>query len=248
MPQTSSLIRRQPANPQSAQGLEKLGLAEPNPKVLAEVVHLAEWPTVLEGTFDERFLSLPRRVVETAMESHQRYFPLEGNRFAFVANGGDPETVDRRKRGRPRRTPRRRLLHVRARCRQGHRAARRGVGAHHVRRRRRLLRGQGRAAAGSRRSTGRRRCLPGGCPPRQGRPGRRARPRVSGSRGPHRRRVRTPRRLPGGGLRSNRRAVPARLGRRPAARDGDRPRARRRGQGRQPHRRLRARPAADRVA
>ena len=76
-----------------SQGLRKLGLAEPKPNVLAEVVHLAEWPTVLEGAFDERFLSLPRRVVETAMESHQRYFPLEGNRFAFVANGGDPETV-----------------------------------------------------------------------------------------------------------------------------------------------------------
>ena len=74
-------------------GLEKLGLAEPNPKVLAEVVHLAEWPTVLEGRFDERFLSLPRRVVETAMESHQRYFPLAANRFAFVDNGGDPATV-----------------------------------------------------------------------------------------------------------------------------------------------------------
>jgi glycyl-tRNA synthetase beta chain len=74
-------------------GLEKLGLAEPNEKVLAEVVHLVEWPTVLEGRFDERFLSLPRRVVETAMESHQRYFPLEGNRFALVANGGDAATV-----------------------------------------------------------------------------------------------------------------------------------------------------------
>ena len=74
-------------------GLRKLGLEEPSEKVLAEVVHLAEWPTVLEGKFDERFLALPRRVVETAMESHQRYFPLEGNRFALVANGGDPETV-----------------------------------------------------------------------------------------------------------------------------------------------------------
>ena len=73
--------------------LEKLGLEDPNERVLAEVVYLAEWPTVLEGKFDERFLALPRRVVETAMESHQRYFPLEGNRFAFVANGGDPETV-----------------------------------------------------------------------------------------------------------------------------------------------------------
>jgi len=74
-------------------GLAELGLDDANEAVLAEVVYLAEWPRVLEGTFDERFLSLPRRVVETAMESHQRYFPLEGNRFAFVANGGHPETV-----------------------------------------------------------------------------------------------------------------------------------------------------------
>jgi glycyl-tRNA synthetase beta chain len=74
-------------------GLAELGLSEPDRGVLAEVVHLAEWPTVLQGAFDERFLVLPRRVVETAMESHQRYFPLESNRFAFVANGGDPETV-----------------------------------------------------------------------------------------------------------------------------------------------------------
>ena len=36
---------------------------------------------------------LPERVVTTAMQSHQRYFPLGGNRFAFVANGGDPELV-----------------------------------------------------------------------------------------------------------------------------------------------------------
>ena len=27
------------------------------------------------------------------MQSHQRYFPLGGNRFAFVANGGDPDVV-----------------------------------------------------------------------------------------------------------------------------------------------------------
>jgi glycyl-tRNA synthetase beta chain len=60
---------------------------------LAEVVHLVEWPRVQEGTFDERFLGLPERVVVTAMQSHQRYFPLGGNRFAFVANGGDPDVV-----------------------------------------------------------------------------------------------------------------------------------------------------------
>jgi glycyl-tRNA synthetase beta chain len=61
--------------------------------VLEEVVYLVESVTVLEGAFDERFLQLPERVVVTAMQSHQRYFPLGGNRFAFVANGGDPDTV-----------------------------------------------------------------------------------------------------------------------------------------------------------
>ena len=128
--------------------------------MLAEVVHLAEWPTVLEGAFDERFLSLPRRVVETAMESHQRYFPLEGNRFAFVANGGDPETVVAGNEA---------VLEGRLEdasftferdVAKGIERLAGGVGAHHVRRRGRLLRGQGRAAASSRRSTRRRRCLP----------------------------------------------------------------------------------------
>jgi glycyl-tRNA synthetase beta chain len=61
--------------------------------VLKEVLHLVESPTVLESAFDARFLDLPRDVVIAAMQSHQRYFPLEGNRFAFVANGGDPEVV-----------------------------------------------------------------------------------------------------------------------------------------------------------
>ncbi len=65
---------------------------------LDEVVHLVEWPTVLEGRFDERYLELPERVPITAMQSHQRYFPIvrDGRldaRFAFVANGGDPAVV-----------------------------------------------------------------------------------------------------------------------------------------------------------
>jgi glycyl-tRNA synthetase beta chain len=78
---------------QIADGLRDLGLEQPNSEVLAEVAFLVESVSVLEGTFDERFLQLPERVIVTAMESHQRYFPLGGNRFAFVANGGDPDTV-----------------------------------------------------------------------------------------------------------------------------------------------------------
>jgi glycyl-tRNA synthetase beta chain len=75
------------------EGLDGIGGWTDPAGVLEEVVYLVESPIVLEGTFDERFLTLPERVIQTAMQSHQRYFPLGGNRFAFVANGGDPATV-----------------------------------------------------------------------------------------------------------------------------------------------------------
>ncbi|HEX6491757.1 MAG TPA: glycine--tRNA ligase subunit beta [Gaiellaceae bacterium] len=74
-------------------GLDAIGSwTDPGGK-LEEVIYLVEQPLVLEGRFDERFLQLPKRVVVTTMQSHQRYFPLEDNRFALVANGGDPEIV-----------------------------------------------------------------------------------------------------------------------------------------------------------
>jgi glycyl-tRNA synthetase beta chain len=75
------------------EGLDRIGGWRDPAGVLEEVVYLVESPVALEGRFDEQFLQLPPRVVETAMQSHQRYFPLEGARFAFVANGGDPDTV-----------------------------------------------------------------------------------------------------------------------------------------------------------
>jgi glycyl-tRNA synthetase beta chain len=78
---------------QIVEGLDAIGEWSDPAGVLAEVVHLVENVTVLEGSFGERFLQLPERVVVTAMQAHQRYFPLGGNRFAFVANGGDPELV-----------------------------------------------------------------------------------------------------------------------------------------------------------
>src|SRR3954447_572264 len=74
-------------------GLDAVGgWSDPGSK-LAEVVHLVESPIVLESRFDERFLQLPERVIVTTMQSHQRYFPIEGNRFALVANGGEWEVV-----------------------------------------------------------------------------------------------------------------------------------------------------------
>jgi glycyl-tRNA synthetase beta chain len=75
------------------EGLDAIGVwSDPGGK-LDEVIHLVEKPIVLEGRFDERFLQLPERVIVTTMQSHQRYFPIEGTRFAVVANGGEPEVV-----------------------------------------------------------------------------------------------------------------------------------------------------------
>jgi len=59
--------------------------------LVQEVANLVEWPQVDVASFDERFLELPRIVVEEAMMDHQRYFPLEDGeslapRFCYVAN------------------------------------------------------------------------------------------------------------------------------------------------------------------
>ncbi len=74
-------------------GLDALGGWSDPAGVMDEVVYLVEWPVVLGGEFDARYLELPRRVIETAMQSHQRYFPRGDAGFAFVANWGDPDTV-----------------------------------------------------------------------------------------------------------------------------------------------------------
>jgi len=62
---------------------------------LEEVIFLVERPSVITGGIDPAHLRLPRRVLVTAMQSHQRYFPLEdaegGLMPAFLAvSNGDP--------------------------------------------------------------------------------------------------------------------------------------------------------------
>lgn len=57
-----------------------------NPAVLREVVHLVEAPRAIAGTFSEDFLVLPRIVLTTAMESHQRYFPVEDKAGRLLAS------------------------------------------------------------------------------------------------------------------------------------------------------------------
>ncbi len=65
-------------------------------KTMAEVVNLCEYPTLMVGTFDEKFLEVPKEITVDAMLVHQRYFPLfykDGrlaNKFLITSNG-DPK-------------------------------------------------------------------------------------------------------------------------------------------------------------
>lgn len=45
--------------------------------LLDEVTALVEWPVPIEGRFDDEFLELPREVLISTLQEHQRYFPVE---------------------------------------------------------------------------------------------------------------------------------------------------------------------------
>jgi glycyl-tRNA synthetase beta chain len=45
--------------------------------LLDEVTSLVEWPVPLAGKFEERFLALPRELLISVLQDHQRYFPVE---------------------------------------------------------------------------------------------------------------------------------------------------------------------------
>ncbi|SEP00636.1 glycine--tRNA ligase subunit beta [Aquisalimonas asiatica] len=71
--------------------------------LLDEVAALVEWPVVMVGGFDDRFLDVPAEALISSMQGHQKYFPVTDNtgrllpRFVMVANleSRDPGEVVR---------------------------------------------------------------------------------------------------------------------------------------------------------
>jgi len=69
--------------------------------LLDEVTALVEWPVPLAARFEDRFLELPREVLISTLQDHQRYFPVESEagallpRFITVSNieSRDPAKV-----------------------------------------------------------------------------------------------------------------------------------------------------------
>ncbi|HUI60546.1 MAG TPA: glycine--tRNA ligase subunit beta [Steroidobacteraceae bacterium] len=54
--------------------------------LLEEVTALVEWPVPFTGRFEERFLSLPREVLISTLQDHQRYFPVEDAQGRLLPN------------------------------------------------------------------------------------------------------------------------------------------------------------------
>jgi glycyl-tRNA synthetase len=71
------------------------GKVPDDPGLLDEVTNLVERPTALLGSFEDKYLELPREVLVMVMRKHQRYFPVEGAdgklfpHFITVRNGDD---------------------------------------------------------------------------------------------------------------------------------------------------------------
>ncbi|ERJ20303.1 Glycine--tRNA ligase beta subunit protein [Salinisphaera shabanensis E1L3A] len=53
--------------------------------LVEEVTALVEWPVGIAGRFDERFLVLPREVLISTLQEHQRYFPIENDAGGLLA-------------------------------------------------------------------------------------------------------------------------------------------------------------------
>ena len=82
-------IRAEARNLAFAQGLELIE----DEGLLKEVAGLVEWPVVLMGSYDEKFLAVPPEVIATSIRTHQKCFALRdaktgklANRYLLVSN------------------------------------------------------------------------------------------------------------------------------------------------------------------
>lgn len=62
------------------------GKALISPELLDEVTALVEWPVAVTGSFDKNFLELPREVLISTMQGHQKYFPVTNSKGDRLLN------------------------------------------------------------------------------------------------------------------------------------------------------------------
>ncbi len=70
-----------------------------NPKLLEEVVNIVEDPNLLHIAFNKEYLEIPKEIIISTLEKHQRYFPIFDSRnrltnyFFVVANKKDEKKL-----------------------------------------------------------------------------------------------------------------------------------------------------------
>ena len=71
---------------------DKDGHVEIDEDLLEEVTALTEWPVPIVGSFENRFLDIPKECLVQAMQGHQKYFPITNDKgellpfFITIAN------------------------------------------------------------------------------------------------------------------------------------------------------------------
>lgn len=98
-------LRRQQIETALAEKAQQLnGVIPANEALLDEVNQLVEWPWVLQGEIEDKYLGIPKPVIITAMASHQRYFPIEDNSghlmpYFFTISNGKQDAAETIKKG-----------------------------------------------------------------------------------------------------------------------------------------------------
>ncbi len=88
------ILRKISSFSQSKQYKESL-----NPKLLEEVVNIVEDPNLLHVSFSKDYLEIPKEIIISTLEKHQRYFPIFDSRdrltnyFFVVANKKDEKKL-----------------------------------------------------------------------------------------------------------------------------------------------------------
>ena len=80
------------------------GRPVPDDELLEINNFMLEWPSAFSGSFDQRYLDLPREVIVTALREHQRFFAVEDTEGrllpSFIATrNGDSRGLERVRRG-----------------------------------------------------------------------------------------------------------------------------------------------------
>ncbi|MBI5959065.1 MAG: glycine--tRNA ligase subunit beta [Chloroflexi bacterium] len=82
-----------------ALAVEVGGTIPDDPGLLDEVANLVERPTALRGSFETKYLALPREVLVGVMRKHQRYFPVQDAQgrllpYFIAVRNGDAEYLE----------------------------------------------------------------------------------------------------------------------------------------------------------